>query len=77
MKNSYLVDGIRTKTISVFLSHEKNGQNKDTDKGTRIKETDTDIPAEEGLFRYWKIISREETTDRKMKAKDCGKTRKL
>jgi hypothetical protein len=42
-----------------------------------MKETDTDIPEEEGLVRYWKTISREETADRKMKWKDCGKTRRL
>jgi hypothetical protein len=37
----------------------------------------TDIPEEEGLFGYWKVISREETTGRKMKRKDCGKTQRL
>jgi len=35
-------------TISVVRSREKNGQKKDTDKGTRMKETDTDIPEVEG-----------------------------
>jgi len=64
-------------TISVVRSREKDGQKKDTDKGTRMKETDTDIPEEEGLVRYWKTISRDETSDRKMKRKDCGKTRRL
>lgn len=77
MKNSYLVDGVRTEAILVVRTREKNGQNKDTDKGTRMKKTDTDIPEEEGLVRYWKTISREETADRKMKRKDCGKTRRL
>lgn len=37
MKNSYLIDGIRTETISVVRSREKNGQKKDADKGTRTK----------------------------------------
>jgi hypothetical protein len=78
MKSSYLVDGIRTETISIVRSREKNGQNKDTDRGTRMmKETDTDIPAEEGLVMYWNKISREETAERKMKRKDCGKARRL
>ena len=35
-------------TISVVRSREKNGQKKDTDKGTRMKDTDTDIPEVEG-----------------------------
>jgi hypothetical protein len=61
MKNSYLVDGVRRETISVVRWREKNGQKKDTDKGTRMKETDTDIPEEEGLVGYWKTICREET----------------
>jgi len=77
MKNSYLVDGVRTEAILVVRTREKNEENKDTDKGTRMKKTDTDIPEEEGLVRYWKTISREETADRKMKRKDCGKTRRL
>jgi len=77
MKNSYLADGIKTETISVVQSREKNEQNKDTDKGTRMKKTDTDSPEEEGLVRYWKTISREETADKKMKRKDCGKIRSM
>jgi hypothetical protein len=77
MKNSYLADGIRTETISVVRSREKNEQNNDTDNGTRMKKTDTDIPEEEGLVRYWKTISREETADEKMKRKDCGKIRRM
>jgi hypothetical protein len=42
-----------------------------------MKETDTDIPGQKCLVRYWKTINREETADRKMKRKDCGKTRRL
>jgi hypothetical protein len=77
MKNSYLADGIRTETISVVRSRERNEQNKDTDKGTRMKKIDTDIPEEEGLVRYWKTISREEKAEEKMKGKDCGKIRRM